>query len=302
MKRVLLTGATGFIGRHCLPLLSARAGEVHAVSRKAPQPNRQDINWHQADLLDSQQVSNLIAKVQPTHLLHFAWFAVPGKYWTALENFRWVQASLDLLQAFAQYGGQRVVMAGTCAEYDWRYGYCCERVTPLLPASAYGICKHALHLMLEAFSAQTGLSAAWGRIFFVYGPHEHPCRLVPSVICSLLRGEKAHCSHGNQIRDFLPVWDVAQACVTLLESQVSGAVNIASGQPVALREIIYKIAEKMGRPDLIHLGSLPTPASDTHLLVADVSRLTDEVGWSPSSDLDAGLEKTIEWWRASLSY
>lgn len=302
MKRVLLTGATGFIGRHCLPLLSARGGEVHAVSCKAPQPNQLDVNWHQADLLDSQQVSNLIAKVQPTHLLHFAWFAVPGKYWTALDNFRWVQASLDLLQAFAQYGGQRVVMAGTCAEYDWKYGYCSERVTPLLPASVYGSCKHSLHLMLEAFAAQTGLSAAWGRIFFVYGPHEHPSRLVPSVICSLLRGEKALCSHGNQIRDFLHVWDVAQAFVTLLDSQVSGAVNIASGQPVALREIIYKIAEKMGRPDLIHLGYLPTPASDTHLLVADVSRLTDEVGWSPSSDLDAGLEKTIEWWRASLSY
>ncbi len=302
MKRVLLTGATGFIGRHCLPLLSARGGEVHAVSCKAPQPNQLDVNWHQADLLDSQQVSNLIAKVQPTHLLHFAWFAVPGKYWTALDNFRWVQASLDLLQAFAQYGGQRVVMAGTCAEYDWKYGYCSERVTPLLPASVYGSCKHSLHLMLEAFAAQTGLSAAWGRIFFVYGPHEHPSRLVPSVIGSLLRGEKALCSHGNQIRDFLPVWDVAQACVTLLDSQVSGAVNIASGQPVALREIIYKIAEKMGLPDLIHLGYLPTPASDTHLLVADVSRLTDEVGWSPSSDLDAGLEKTIEWWRASLSY
>ncbi len=150
MKRVLLTGATGFIGRHCLPLLLARDYEVHVVSSKPPSENIYDITWHQADLLNLEQVANLMAGVQPTHLLHFAWFTMPGKYWNSLENFHWVQASLNLLQAHLQHGGYRVVMAGTCAEYDWRYGYCSELVTPLSPATAYGICKHSLQLMLDA--------------------------------------------------------------------------------------------------------------------------------------------------------
>lgn len=296
----MLTGATGFIGRHCLPLLLASGYEVHAVSSKVLEETRSDVHWHQADLLDSGQVLELTGRVQPTHLLHFAWYVVPGKCYSSLENYRWVQASLNLLQTFASQGGRRVVMAGTCAEYDWKYGYCSEQITPLWPATLYGACKHALQIMFDAFTRQTGLSGAWGRIFFLYGPYEHPARLVSSVIRSILQGEPARCSHGNQIRDYLYVQDVADAFVAVLESDVAGPVNIASGYPVALKDIIYKIAGKLSRRDLIQLGAVPTSANDSHLLIADVNRLFDEVGWRPKYDLDTGLEQTIEWWKTHL--
>ena len=296
MKRVLLTGATGFIGRHCLPLLVARGYEVHAVSSRRIAINQSNMHWHQTDLLDPLQVAALMAEVQPSHLLHFAWYTVPGKYWTSVENLRWVQASIGLLHEFVRHGGQRVVMAGTCAEYDWRYGYCSEAVTPLAPTTLYGICKHSLQLMLVAFSEQTGLSAAWGRIFFLFGPYEHPDRLVAHVIRSLLRGEPARCSHGNQIRDFLYVQDVADAFVALLDSAVSGPINIASGKPVAVRDVICKIAEMQYRPDLIQMGALPAREDEPPLLIADVRRLEEEVRWQPKYDLDTGLKKTIEWW------
>jgi nucleoside-diphosphate-sugar epimerase len=301
MKKVLLTGASGFVGRHCLPLLIASGYEVHAVSSKERPENLRDAHWHQTDLLSSEQVSELIARVEPTYLLHFAWHAVPGEYWTSVENFRWVQASLHLLQTFAQRGGERLVMAGTCAEYDWKYGYCSEQVTPLNPSTLYGSCKHALHLMLDAFAQQTGLSTAWGRIFFLYGPYEHPKRLVASVTRSLLQGEPALCSHGNQIRDFLHVKDVAGAFVALLNSDSRGAVNIASGRPVALKDIIYKIAQHLHRPDLIQLDAIPAPPDEPPLLVADVARLRDETGWQPEFDLDSGIEQTINWWKSFTS-
>ena len=297
MKRVLLTGATGFIGRHTLPLLLARGYQVHAVTREPLQERQEGVQYHEADLLDSGQVADLVASVQPTHLLHFAWCTAPGDYWTSLENVRWVQASLSLLQAFSLHRGQRVVMAGTCAEYDRQYGYCSERITPLSPASLYGICKHSLSLMVQRFCAQTELSGAWGRAFFLYGPHEHRDRLVPTVIRSLLQGLPARCSEGSQLRDFLHVHDVASAFVGLLDSEVAGPVNIASGRPVALREVIYKIADKLGRRDLIQLGVVPMPAGEPLVLIADTTRLVDEVGWSPEYDLDSGLDQTIEWWR-----
>lgn len=299
MRKVLVTGATGFIGRHCLPLLLARGDRVHAVSSKTVPKTSDNICWHQADLLDTAQIAELIGSIQPSHLLHFAWFAVPKQYWTSLDNFRWVQGSLSLLQSFAQHGGERVVMAGTCAEYDWQYGYCSEQITPLLPATTYGICKHSLQSMLNAFASTTGISAAWGRIFFVYGPYEPPGRLVPAVVRSLLQNQPARCSHGKQIRDFLYVRDLADAFVALLDSSVAGSVNMASGNPVTLKDIIENVAAQLERPDLIRLGAIPPAANDPPLLVADVSRLTYEVGWQPRFSLDAGLAETISWWKKS---
>jgi nucleoside-diphosphate-sugar epimerase len=99
------------------------------------------------------------------------------------------------------------------------------------------------------------------------------------------------------MRDFLYVKDVADAFVALLESNITGPVNIASGQPLPLKEIIYKIADKLNRPDLVRLGALETPADDPDLLAGDTNRLFNEVGWQPKYNLDRGLEETIVWWR-----
>jgi nucleoside-diphosphate-sugar epimerase len=156
-------------------------------------------------------------------------------------------------------------------------------------------------MMLQAYAAQTSLSLAWGRIFFLYGPYEHPSRLVASVIRSLLTGEPARCSHGNQIRDFLHVQDVAGAFVALLESEVTGPVNIASGQPIPLKEVISRLAVQLNQPDLVQLGVIPAPANDPPLLVADTRRLQQEVHWQPEYNLETGLVQTIDWWAEQLT-
>ena len=308
MNRLLVTGATGFIGMCCLPLLLARGFEVHAVSSRArvhavsPRAKDErgdDVIWHQADLWQPTQTARLVAAVQPTHLLHLAWYVVPGKLATASENFRWVQASLELLRRFGEHGGRRVVMAGSSYEYDWRNGYCSESVTPKIPSTYYGACKPALASLLEAYAGQTGLSQAWARIFFLYGPREHPKRLVSSVIRSLLRGERARCSHGQQIRDYLHVEDAAGALVALLESEVTGCVNVASGCPVPVRAIVSRIANKLDKAHLVEFGTVPSHPHDAPLIVADVARLAEEVKWAPQYDLDGGLDATIAWWRAS---
>lgn len=296
LKKVLLTGAGGFIGRHCLPILRDAGFEVHALSRAAHETG-QGVQWHVVNLFEDGAAEMLLAEVRPTHLLHLAWYAEPGRYWTAPENFQWVRASLALLQAFAAQGGQRVVMAGTCAEYDWRHGWCSEAVTPLAPTTVYGTCKHTLQAMLAAYSRQYGLSSAWGRIFFLYGPHEHPSRLVSSVIRSLLRGEPALCSSGEQVRDFLHVADVASAFIALLDSDVQGSVNIASGEAVAIRDLVERISAKLGHPELLRLGARPTPVEEPPLLLADVRRLKKELGWQPTIGLDSGLDDAIAWWR-----
>lgn len=300
MKKILVTGANGFIGRHTLRTLLEHDFIVHAVTSGKLTPALPGCRWHRVDLLDPVQTKNLLRAVQPAYLLHFAWDVTPGEYWSSINNFSWVQASLELLHSFQEQGGYRVVMAGTCAEYDWSHGYCKEFITPKVPSTSYGICKHSLQLMLEAYSRETGLSSSWGRVFLTYGPHEYPVRLIPSVVNSLLKGEPARCTHGSQIRDFLYVQDVAEAFVALLESNVSGPVNIASGQPVTIKFIINEISRQIGRPDLIEFGAVDPPENEPEVLFGDIQRLSNEVGWVPKYSLERGLQYTINWWSRNL--
>jgi nucleoside-diphosphate-sugar epimerase len=297
-KKVLLTGATGFIGHHCLESLKARGYEVHAVSSKPMKSGASSVYWHQANLLEPGTAKALLVEVKATHLLHLAWFVVPGKLIAAPENFAWVRASMELVQEFAAAGGKRLAICGSGYEYDWSYGYCSEKLTPAVPNTVYGSCKQALNLLTQSFASQAGLNCAWGRVFFLYGPNEHPQRLVSSVILSLLKGDPAKCSHGRQIRDYMHVQDVADGMVALLDSEVTGSVNVASGQATTLREIVLTIGRLMGKAELIQLGAIPARANDTALVVGENLRLLNEVGWKQRYDLETGLQQTIEWWRA----
>ena len=293
MTRLLITGATGFLGE---PTARAAAEhfEVHTTAR---------ISFgHPCDLLAPDAPERLVEAVRPTHLLHLAWVATPGVYWTAPDNHRWVEASKRLLLAFARVGGQRAVVAGTCAEYDWTAaGVCREFDTPTRPHTTYGRCKLDLGRWAEAFGRARGVGIAWARLFFLYGPREHPARLVPSVARALLAGVPAPCSAGTQERDFLHVEDAAGALVALARSELTGPVNVGSGEAVAVRDVVGRVAVACGRPELVRLGERPAPANEPPRLVADVRILREELGWRPRIDLAAGLENTVEWWRTTAS-
>jgi nucleoside-diphosphate-sugar epimerase len=289
---VLLTGATGFIGRHALTALTDSGHEVHAVARRSG-PERADVSWHEADLLTGCSV---IAEVQPEVMVHLAWYAEHGEFWSSPENLLWVAASLQLLRAFADAGGRRVVMAGTCAEYEWsREVY--REDAPLRPSTLYGAAKHGLHAVAAAYAEQAGLSLAWGRLFFLYGPDEAPARFVPSLVRALLAGEQAQMTAGTQQRDFLHVADAGAAFAALAGSELVGAVNIASGEGLALRELAGQIVKRTGGAELLRVGGLPDRDGDPPSLIADVGRMRDEMGFSPQIDLEDGLDATVEFWR-----
>jgi len=302
MNEVFVTGASGFVGRQCLPLLVAKGYQVHALSRR-PGRSLPGVLWHRGDLLQPGCAGELLRHLRPRYLLHLAWYAVPGKFWEARENLEWLRASLELLEAFRDNGGARWVAAGTCAEYEWNDGNdgeCREDTTLLVPATLYGASKHALERVADLSRRQTGVSSAWGRMFFLYGPHEHPARLVAYTVQSLLQGEPAFCSDGRQVRDFLHIEDAAAAFVALLLSEVEGPVNIASGDPVSIRNVLEEIGRQTGRPDLLRLGARQS-GTEAARLWANVGRLKEEVGFNPHFDLAGGIRQTIEWWRQSLN-
>jgi nucleoside-diphosphate-sugar epimerase len=297
MDRILITGATGFVGRHCVALLRQLPGEVHAVGRSLAADGP---CFHAADLLDASQVSALMAKVRPTHLLHLAWIVTPGSYRSAPENMTWAEAGTHLLRSFCEHGGKRALMVGSCAEYDWSNGVCREGVTPLQPSTAYGAGKLRLRQATERIAESAGVSWAWARLFFLYGPHEHPQRLVPYLVRSLLAGLPATCSNGGHERDYLHVFDAAVALVALLRGDFRGDVNVASGSMVALAELAERVAQAVGRPELLRRGPRTVAADEPRRLAADVRRLRDEVGWSPRVELEQGLADAVAWWRAKI--
>ena len=300
MKRVLVTGASGFVGRASLAPLLARGYEVHGVSFGRAGPPIDGVCWHRADLLDANATTALCRSIAATHLLHFAWYAVPGRFWRALENFGWVRASLSLLEAFRASGGQRAVLAGTCAEYAWTGAPCDEQITPLDPATTYGVCKRSTGALAQAFAQETGLSLAWGRIFFPYGPGEYEERLTSYVVRSLLSGQAAECTAGTQVRDLIYIDDLGDAFAALLDSPVEGSVNVASGIAMPLADFLTDIAQRSGRPELLRLGARPMPAGEAVAVTAAVDRLHREVGWFPRTGLSEGIERTIAHWRGEV--
>lgn len=297
MKRVLVTGGAGFIGRQVIMPLLARDFEVHIVSTRPVPSSYQQVHMHQANLLDSTTHHALMSKIQPTHMLHAAWYTQNGKFWDAVENVYWLQASISLMQMFLRYGGERVLGLGTCAEYDWQEGMCEEGVSLENPSSLYGKLKKATYEGLYALAADAQQSFVWGRIFCPYGEYEASARLIPYVINCLLNDTPARCTHGLQVRDYLHVYDIGQALAMLLDSKMTGVVNVASGIPVSIRDVVMRIGTILKKPELILLGAIDEPTYSPQRIIANVSRLKEALNWSPQLSLDEGLLRTISWWR-----
>jgi len=274
--RIVLTGATGFLGQHVLDVLLNRGHEVLVAGRRAPKPRR-NLTFVECDLLNTRDY-DWLHDFGPTHLQHLAWYAEHGKFWESPLNLAWSDATIRLVDAFCDSGGRRAVIAGSCAEYDWSFGYCLEQRTPTNPRTLYGISKDNTRRVVEQQCARRNVEMAWGRIFIPVGMGEDSRRLVPAVMDGLLGRIPAFEINLGQWRDFLPVEDVADAFAFLSDAEIRGPVNIASGRPIEIREIVVRIAEFLDKePEVLlckGIHDVPPP----RLLVGDNTALLN-AGW-----------------------
>ncbi|MDB5799586.1 MAG: NAD-dependent epimerase/dehydratase [Rhodocyclales bacterium] len=294
MQRVVVTGASGFIGSWLIPVLQQAGYEVHAASRGPLKV--QGAVEHHVDLLAEGSAAALFRDIRADFLVHVAWYAEHGKFWQAPENADWLRASLSLIEAFFLASGRRVLGVGTCAEYDWSQGHCTEYETRETPGNLYGLSKLAAGHCAQAIAQRYGASLAWARLFFPYGPREAPKRLIPYAITQLLQGEPALCTNGLALRDFIHVEDVARALVSVMEAEVTGPVNIASGESISIASVLQEIGIAMERPDLIRLGAINESQPSAPQVTACTNRLI-QCGWTPRWQFKEGLHNTIDWWR-----
>jgi nucleoside-diphosphate-sugar epimerase len=304
--KVLVTGAGGFIGSHVVRRALKGKHQVVAVVRSGSSDKRlaglrQQVEIVECDLRDHPRLKEVVLSTRPEVAIHLAWYVVPGKNYSAPVNLDCVAASLALAQCLAAAGCPRLVGVGTFAEYEWHHGFLSEDITPLQSSSLYGVSKNATREILEAYCKVAAMSFAWPRLFNVYGPGDVEPRLVPAVVKDLLQGNRAECSHGLQMRDFLYVEDVADALWRVAESNFSGAINIGSGEPVRVRDIVEALGRLTGKADLLGIGVRPTGPDEPPLVVADVRKLKKLTGWAPVWSLEDGLRQTVDWWRGELA-
>lgn len=263
-------------------------------------PVAQHLRLLRGDLTAPTELQASLATFRPEACIHLAWYAEPGKYLHAPQNLKLLQGSLDLFQTLIELGCSQVIGAGTCAEYETNRGWLREDDSTR-PETLYAASKLSLYLCGEQLATQSGMTFAWGRIFYPYGPQEDPRRMVPALIRALLAGETFPASTGEQVRDYIHVEDVATAFLTLLQQRATGIYNIGSGEPTRVRGLMETVAQIIEErsTDAIQFGAMPPRKWEPPFICAD-NRKLQALGWRARYDLRSGLNATVEWCRHEM--
>lgn len=281
--KVLVTGATGFIGKHLTRTLESRGIKFVVLGRNATMEN-----GVQVDLLKTESFYEILSKIKPTHLIHLAWYAEHGKFWNATINVKWISATFKLIEAFYKNGGEHALITGTCAEYDWFHGYCVENVTPERPHTLYGEAKHATHRLVELLKFQHGMTLTWARIFFPYGIGEAQGRLIPSLFRVFRESNAPFGVNANSYRDFLHISDTIEALLLCTIKKIDGIINISSGEPVQIKHIVKEIATICNANPEKLLSCESARMNDPTFLVGNNHKLLS-YGWQQHVSLRKGL-------------
>jgi len=292
--RILITGASGFIGTHCFKHLCDNDYDVYGLTgNKDILKNR--VKFYYADYSNKSSLVELFTELKPTHLIHCAWIATPGVFWTSDKNIGCVINSINLYQAFCEAGGKKILSLGSCAEYEWNTAVYSESNSAAVPSTAYGKSKLSTLNALAAIKEIYGIEYIWARLFFPYGPGESKDKLISSVIRSIQNKEIIKCSPGQQIKDFIYISDVVEAISKLLFSKsASGIFNIGSGTGCSVREVIEMLIQKMNGKNYVSFSNSMSRSDEPNEIVADVSRIKNECIWNPKINLSEGLDLTIQ--------
>ncbi|WJV68624.1 NAD(P)-dependent oxidoreductase [Pectobacteriaceae bacterium CE70] len=271
MKRVLVTGSTGFVGRHIIGALQKYPVKVRAIVRTGKAEKLSDFpcidEIVETENLFTEDESWWADAAQNVDIvIHSAWYAEPGKYVNSVENINCLTGTLTMAKGCITAGVNRFVGLGSCAEYDTSFGFLSVN-TPLKPTVIYTDAKASAYLTLSHWLPESGVEFVWCRLFYLFGDGEDKRRFIPYLHSKLAAGEKADLSSGNQIRDYLNVTDAGQMIVDAAMQGKTGAVNICSGIPVTIKQLAESIADEYNRRDLLNFGARPDNLIDPPCIV-----------------------------------
>ena len=303
--RVLLTGATGFVGAYTLRALLRRGDDVTLLLREGSN------SWRIGDLLETTRVVrgdlrnpaalDAIRDWKPEAVIHSAWAGVGNKLRNdPVQINENLLPAIHLFQASAEMGCAHFIGVGSQAEYGPLNRKISEDDPPH-PTTLYGATKLATCILLQQLAAQTGLRFAWLRIFSTYGPMEDPGWLIPYLIRSLLKKERPSLTACEQKWDYLYGADVGEAIAAVAhEPGAKGVFNLGSGQVYTLRRIVETLRDMIDPQLPLGFGEVPYRPDQVMHLEADISRLQRASGWTPATTLQEGLRECVRWWGARM--
>lgn len=299
VDRVLVTGASGFVGAAVVRQLVAQGRKVAVLLRESSKPWRlaeemSQIKVIQGDLGRLEAVAGEVCSFAPHAVAHLAWEGVKGadrNHSMQLDN---VQASFNLYQLARNAGASCFVGLGSQAEY----GPCGGRIhesTPPFPTTVYGATKLGTGLVLNRLAASQNFAFSWLRLFSTYGPRDDPSWLIPYVTLQLLEGKRPALTEAEQKWDYLYVEDVAAGVIAALDNQARGIFNLGSGIAVPLREIVTQVRDRISPALPLGFGEVPYRFDQVMHLEADISALRAVTGWRPVVNLADGIAETVDW-------
>lgn len=294
MQKIMITGGTGFIGKAVVEQLKAKGYSPYILTRT---PHPENPNEVFCNILCAESLEKVFSLHQPDILIHLAWNVEPSSYLSSNYNLDYLSMSLQLVKLFHKNGGKKVLVAGTCFEYAPSNAPLSEE-SPISPNSFYAVCKNSLHNVLKEYCTLNKLELSWLRFFYLFGEEENSQRVVPYIIHNLFEDIPILCKSSEAVRDYIYVKDAAKAVVSIMESQVIGSWNIASGHPVKMKSIFHYLSSYCGKSDLVSYQNESTFSSN---ISADISKL-NSIGFSPSYTFEDSLKLTLDWWRKNTNF
>jgi nucleoside-diphosphate-sugar epimerase len=301
-KRVLVTGASGFVGACLSRRLLASGAEVHVLLRE--QSNRWRLEEvlrrlvvHQVDLLDRELLQRVLVKVRPEIIFHCAIYGgLPSQELTSRIMQTNVLGTLNLLEGLMDVDYECLIHMGSSSEYGLK-GRAMRENDPLEPVSVYGVSKAASTLLCQSMARRFGRPIVTLRLFSPFGCFEEPSRLIPSVIRQSLQGVAPQVTDGTAVRDFTFIEDAVDLSLLVgMARPVRPEVfNVGTGTQHSVREVVEKIVALIGSQVAPRWGSVPARGLEPQVWQADISKVHRAFGWSPRFTLEEGLRQTIEW-------
>ena len=287
MKKVIVTGINGLIGQYIAEPLKKLGFEVYGIGTKDILTDK--FNYIKLDINDTVQLEHLFKEIKAEYLIHLAWDTKKG-YLDSDSNFDLLASSINMLKYFKENGGKRAIFIGTLAEYKFTDKPVKEDAELNLQ-TIYTKCKNSLREISELYCNKHNISFCWCRIFNTYGENEKEYRLFPYIINTLKNNEKVSINYSQLEKDYIYAGDAARILALVINSDITGIINICSGKGIKLKDLAIIIAEKLGKLNLLELKELST--KEPLITIGDNYRIVNELKFTDYTDINTIINKLI---------